>query len=476
MTEQELVELCSLGETTTVQFKLEFTTPKQIAEELVAFANTHGGVIVFGAEDKTGKMVGLTYEQLQYTSRELGNTANDHVRPVMQQSRQYQVDEEGVDGSSENDIDTKALDAYFNKAFGKRIDEFSMPAKTVLKNAHITDELGRLTIAGLMYFAKDPQLFRPQNCIKAVWFVGNHIGGTQYRDSRDITGTIPEMYEDAMRWLKSCLSRPQNGQSFNSEGELEIPEIVLQELVQNALVHLDLLKPAAIRLLVFDNRIEIVNPGCLPDGQTIDEIMLGNSDPRNPQLAQFGSKTMPYRGLGSGIPRVMAENCDVELIDHPDGNQFVARIWRTTQKKENTTQKANEELISTTQKEESTTQKSKNATQKPLTTTQKAILNYLKEHPEATRQEVTEAIGNITEDGVKFNIGRLQQYGLLKRIGSKKKGQWIVTNVFVSENDSEITDNNAYVSDNDSENTDNNLFVSENDGQNDSQNDSQNEN
>ena len=246
------------------------------------------------------------------------------------------------------------------------------------------------------------------------------------------------MYEDAMRWLKSCLNRPQNGHSFNSEGDLEISEVVLQELIQNALVHLDLLKPAAIRLLVFDNRIEIVNPGCLPDGQTIDEIMLGNSDPRNPQLAQFGSKTMPYRGLGSGIPRVMAENCDVELIDRPEGNQFIARVWRTTQKDETATQKANKELISTTQKEESTTQKSKNTTQKPLTTTQKAILIYLKEHPEATRQEVTEAIGNITEDGVKFNIGRLQQYGLLKRLGSKKKGQWIVTNVFVSENDSEV--------------------------------------
>ena len=88
---------------------------------------------------------------------------------------------------------------------------------------------------------------------------------------------------------------------------------------------------------------------------------------------------------------------------------------------------------------------------------------YLKEHPEATRQEVTEAIGNITEDGVKFNIGRLQQYGLLKRLGSKKKGQWIVTDVFVSESDSENTDNNAFVSESDSENTDNNIFVSEND-------------
>ena len=207
---------------------------------------------------------------------------------------------------------------------------------------------------------------------------------------------------------------------------MEIPEIVLEELVQNALVHLDLLKPAAIRLLVFDNRIEIVNPGCLPDGQTIEEILMGNSDPRNPQLAQFGSKTMPYRGLGSGIPRVMSEDCDVELIDRPDGNQFIARIWRTTQKDELTTQKATEELISATQKEEIATQKSKNTTQKPLTTTQKSILGYLKEHPKATRQEVAEAIGNITEDGIKYNIGRLQQYGCLKREKGRKNGSWIV--------------------------------------------------
>lgn len=481
MTEKELVQLCRLGETTTTQFKLEFTTQKQIAEELIAFANSRGGTIIFGAEDKTGKMVGLTYEQVQYTSRELGNTANEHVRPIiyletevvmhedkaflvayvrngeykpykdlsgniwvkqgadkrrvtenseirrlLQSSRQYQVDIDGVDGTSEDDIDTKALDGYFKSVFNKRPDEFHTPVGAILRNAHITDDLGRLTIAGLMYFAKEPQLFRPQHCIKAVWFVGNSIGGTQYHDSRDITGTIPEMYEDALRWLKSCLNRPQSGQSFNSEGVLEIPEIVLEELVQNALVHLDLLKPAAIRLLVFDNRIEIVNPGCLPDGQSIEEILMGNSDPRNPQLAQFGSKTMPYRGLGSGIPRVMSEKCDVELIDRPDGNQFIARIWRTTQKDENTTQKANEELKLTTQKGGSTTQKGKSTTQKPINTTQKRILDYLKEHPTATRQEVAVEIGDITEDGIKFNIGRLQQYGRLRREGGRKNGKWIV--------------------------------------------------
>ena len=316
MTEQELVELCSLGENTTVQFKLEFTTPKQIAEELVAFANTRGGTIVFGAEDKTGKMVGLTYEQLQYTSRELGNTANDHVRPTIY-------------------IETETL-----KHEGQ---------------------------AYLLAYVKNGD----------------------YKPYKDLAGNI---------WVKQGADK--------------------RRVTENAEIR---------RLFQKSHQYQADEEGV--DGSSeadIDTKALGNSDPRNPQLAQFGSKTMPYRGLGSGIPRVMAENCDVELIDRPDGNQFIARIWRTTQKDEITAQKANEELISATQKEESTTQKSKVTTLKPLTTTQKEILKYLHEHPTATRQEVAGAIDNITEDGVKYNIGRLQQYGVLKRIGGRKNGHWEV--------------------------------------------------
>ena len=114
--------------------------------------------------------------------------------------------------------------------------------------------------------------------------------------------------------------------------------------------------------------------------------------------------------------------------EHYDGNQFVARIWRTTQKDEETTQKANEELISTTPKENVATQKNKLTTQKPLNTTQKRILEYLRNYPKATRQEVATALGDITEDGVKFNIGLLRQYGILIRNGGRKNGEWVIVN------------------------------------------------
>ena len=83
------------------------------------------------------------------------------------------------------------------------------------------------------------------------------------------------------------------------------------------------------------------------------------------------------------------------------------------------TQEANKSLIEATQKDNFTTQKT-------LNTTQKKILNYLKEHPNATRKDMAAVIGDITEDGIKFNIGKLQQYGRLKREGGRKSGTWVV--------------------------------------------------
>lgn len=121
-------------------------------------------------------------------------------------------------------------------------------------------------------------------------------------------------------------------------GKLEIPETVLEELLQNALVHADLLQTAAIRLLVFDDRVEIINPGCIMGGHSIEEVMLGNSFARNPLMANFCAKTMPYRGLGSGIPRVLSEDSHVKFIDSKDVNLFTVCIYRVLAEKHNETE------------------------------------------------------------------------------------------------------------------------------------------
>lgn len=94
-------------------------------------------------------------------------------------------------------------------------------------------------------------------------------------------------------------------------------------------------------------------------------------------------------------------------------------IERTIQKSDVTTQK---EAL----KDSDTIQKSEIATQKNLDTTQKKVLEYFKDNPKATRVDAANALGNITEDGVKFIIAKLQKKGLLKRVGGRKHGEWKV--------------------------------------------------
>ena len=129
--------------------------------------------------------------------------------------------------------------------------------------------------------------------------------------------------------------------------------------------------------------------------------------------------------MGPGIVRILAEYPEIQLENDASAKEFKVIIKRiiqkrevATQKRETATQKGQFEDIDTTQKKEI-------ATQKNLNTTQKKVLEYFKDNPKATRVDAANALGNITEDGVKFIIAKLQKKGLLKRIGGRKYGEWL---------------------------------------------------
>ena len=270
--------------------------------------------------------------------------------------------------------------------------------------------------------------------VKAVSFFGNDLAGTQYRDTKEILGNMPQLYDKSMAFLKANLHNVQEeGASFNTVGKLEIAEEVLEEVVQNALVHRDLLRSAPIRILIFDNRVEIISPGALAGGLTEEDIRNGKTYQRNPYMATFATNALHYKGIGSGIVRILAEYPDIQLDNDDSAKEFKVTVWRakskdesTTQKSEITTQKESLKDISTTQKDECSTQKSESTTQKDLDATQKKVLEFFKNNPKGTRVEAANALGDITEDGVKFVIGKLQQKGLLKRVGGRKHGEWQV--------------------------------------------------
>lgn len=386
MTAEELREIIACGETSKVQFKLMFSTAKQIGEEMVAFANSKGGMIMFGVEDKTGQIIGLSYSEIQKLSNEVSTAANDQVRPVIyletevvlvegkrllvayvhegsnkpyktlggniwvkqgsdkrrivenneilslfQASGSYHADEAVIAGTSMVDLEVAYINDYFQKVYGKPKESFGMPVDKLLTSLGILGNGGQVTRAGMLFFGQYPQMRMPTYTIKAVAYYGNDIGGSDYRDSRDIIGTVPMMFREGMSFLKSNLRHLQAGQNFNSVGKLEIPEVVLEELLQNALVHVDLLGSAYIRLLVFDNRIEIINPGSLFGGLTVEDIRLGKSKQRNQLMADFCARTMIYRGLGSGIPRVLKEDAKIDFVSDDNTGDFKTIIWRNTE-------------------------------------------------------------------------------------------------------------------------------------------------
>ncbi len=121
----------------------------------------------------------------------------------------------------------------------------------------------------------------------------------------------------------------QRGRGFNTLGELEIPETALEELLVNALIRRDYFTSASIRILVFADRVEIISPSHLPDSLSVEAIRQGRTNRRNPTLTEHAAQILPYRGLGSGIPRALQEWPRIDLLDDVAGNQFNAVVWRS---------------------------------------------------------------------------------------------------------------------------------------------------
>ena len=125
------------------------------------------------------------------------------------------------------------------------------------------------------------------------------------------------------------LHKVQAGRGVNAPGRPEIPESVFEELLVNALVHRDYLVNAPIRLFIFDNRIEIISPGHLPNNLTVEKIRNGNSNIRNPILVSYVAKgLLPYHGLGSGIKRALEQWPQIEFADDHDGCLFRVTVTR----------------------------------------------------------------------------------------------------------------------------------------------------
>jgi len=383
----ELIELISRLEDSRTQFKQgqDVTNAKSLAGEMVAFANSKGGRILIGVDD-TGSVIGLSPDDIRRLNQLISNTATDCVRPsinpetenisvggllvmvvtvpegiskpyadndgvfwvksgadkrrvtsreevqrMLQSADLVHADEVPVEGTTSGDIDLEHFGAFFEKQYGEPLD--NMLDKAGISLGQLLNNLGlareaTLNLAGVMLFGRNPQRHRPAFVIKAVSFVGNDPAGDKYRDSQDIEGCLRDLYKGTISFLTRNLRRLQDEKGFNTEGDLEVPPAALEELVVNMLLHRDYFISAPWRVFMFDDRIELISPGALPNNITVENIRNGVSNIRNPLIASFATKELPYRGIGTGIRRALAVVPTLELESDHDRNLFTARIPR----------------------------------------------------------------------------------------------------------------------------------------------------
>ena len=94
------------------------------------------------------------------------------------------------------------------------------------------------------------------------------------------------------------------------------------------MVHRSLNAKAPIRIFIFDDRVEIHSPGTLPNGLSVDDIVMGTSMPRNMFLFTNAIHLLPYTGAGSGMLRALSEDVNVSFINNDRTNEFVITINR----------------------------------------------------------------------------------------------------------------------------------------------------
>jgi ATP-dependent DNA helicase RecG len=381
MTALELINLIENGEDSKHQFKETVKDSKKLADEMVAFTNSQGGIIIIGV-DNSGKINGLTRPEIDKINQHISNAATNSVRPAInvmtenieienkkvivvhvneginkpycdnegafwvkngsdkrkvtspeelqrlfQSSGKIYADEGLIEGSTIEDIDLYRFSEYFLKIYKRDFKEIEHSLETLLEKLNLA-KYGKLNLAGLLLFGKNPSRFRPAFIIKAVNFFGNDPTHRDYRDSEDIEGVLERQYKDAMAFLLRNLKKTRQGQPINSLGILEVSQVALEEILQNAIIHRDYFKNAPIRIFAFDNRIEIISPGKLTNSLTVENIKFGNSAIRNALIASYATRMLPYRGLGLGILNALKEQPNIEFYNDVEGEQFKVVIPR----------------------------------------------------------------------------------------------------------------------------------------------------
>jgi len=211
-----------------------------------------------------------------------------------------------VENSTLDDIDEEKVNEFLKRvAQHTNVKLPRLSPREVLENYNCMikkEGIPILTTTGVLFFAKNPQRFFPYIEIKAARFKGTKVG--EFIDESRIKGTLPEMLDDAEKFVRKNTRKAMKVVEFERFEIPEYPYEAIREAIVNAIAHRDYpVTGATISVLIFDDRIEISSPGSLFGGLTI-ENMEGKHITRNSMICKLLYEIGEMEEYGTGIRKM----------------------------------------------------------------------------------------------------------------------------------------------------------------------------
>ena len=485
----DIEDIIRKGEGKTLEFKETLPGGESLARTAVAFSNMAGGKIIIGIEDRTRKLIGVSendaldfpdriygmiYDRcsptiipevylvnvadkktlvveiypgalkpyyLKSKGREKGiyvrvgavnKPADQEMIGELERQRQnISFDEQPLHDKNEEHIDIERLKKDFQRLSGR---ELTPPD---LLNLRIIREEGKqrfVTVGGMMLAGREnlPEYAR----VKCARFKGTEM--TEFIDQKEFNGLLYEQAEEAMKFAMTHIAKSGKIEGLQRIDRYEVPLEAIREAIVNAIVHRDYsISGADIKFAIFDDRIEITSPGCLPRSLEIEDIMAGRSEIRNKVIARFFKEIGFIEQWGTGM-RKMVNLCASANLPEPEFKEsglFFKIIFKkgsATNEKTGWSEKADAE---DTRYKNNKLQESAGGQDgwsdkwsvmlSALPPRHREMIEILRENRGISRQGMAKSLA-INPSAVQKHLAKLKAAGFIKRIGPDKGGYWQV--------------------------------------------------
>lgn len=434
----DLTDLLCQPEGKTLEFKRDLSSPTPFLRSVVAFANTAGGTILVGVEDKTRHVSGLTsalaveeqaanligdaisprllpdIELLRYRNTHVlavrvhpspnrphhlgtelatgayvrvGSTNRPADADLIAEIGRY-AQRQSFDEQPMPDMDSEALDfraASESFAEFRRLDRRDL-ATLGLLTAHQGREVP--TVGGLLLFGRNRLAHFPDAWIQAGRFAGTDK--TRIIDQAALRVPLAESIPAAVAFIERHMASGVDISLVRSAPRWTIPALAVREALVNAVAHADYSQRGApIRVSVFDDRLEVENPGLLPFGLTIEDLPRGVSKLRNRVIGRVFHELGLVEQWGSGAQRMITA-CREAGRPPPMWEEVGARLRVTLQ--------------------------TGVATQVEVDNTEQAILDVIDDGKGMGTSEIARAIG-LSPRATRTRLAKLVERGLVVEIG-----------------------------------------------------------